>query len=71
MGGDTESPFFYAKDRGGYERKSDMETSYLTRGITMPFRTARQLTQTKGILCLGLGGRRHSHSALKETKGRL
>jgi hypothetical protein len=24
-GGDTESPFFYAKDRGEHERKSDME----------------------------------------------
>lgn len=39
--GDTESAFFYAKDRGGYERKSDMETSYLARGITMPSRTDR------------------------------
>jgi hypothetical protein len=24
-GGNTESPFFYAKDRAEYERKSDME----------------------------------------------
>jgi hypothetical protein len=68
-GGDTETPFFYAKDRAEYERKSDMEFQISLTASRMSFKTDRQLARTRGRLCPGLGGRRHGHSALKETNG--